>query len=261
MHASLRSRALVLALAAGLSSASSAAADTRAGEGRIARASISEPSGPDEPQEWLDVVPQRCAQFAAISPRSAARSADRPDPTYAWRQLLSLAACVQDGALAAATELDQLEAVVDDMSRRLALPMLIYLDALEHADAPIQLRAAFQIGMAYVSFSTRARSSIAAPPDLATNPAAGSRYRELHARLEPLLVSARRAAWISFYAIDEAARTDAALAGNEVERGMICTARRMLVELRDAAPERFMVAELPGCAAAPVTAATTAPAR
>jgi hypothetical protein len=234
---SLSACALVLALAVGVFPAADAAADEGA-----ARASASEPSGS---KAWIDVIPVRCVPFASVSLELVG---DRPASDHAWTQLLSLAACAQDGSLAdpAVTEPGELAGMVEEMSQRLALPMLVYLDALENGDAPIQLRAAFQIGMAYVGLSTRARSSIAAPADLAASAAAASRYHELHARLEPLLATARRAAWISFRAIDEAAAQDPALAGDEVERHMIRTARLMLPALRDAAPEdRSLLVRLP----------------
>jgi len=222
---SLRASALAfaLALAAGLFPAARAAADEDP-----ARASITEP----EPRTWIDVLPERCAQLAPVS-----MLAYRPASAHAWGQLLSLAACAQDGSIPAAADPADLAPMVEALSRRLALPVLIYLDALEHGDTPIQLRAAFQIGMAYVSLSTRARSSIAAPPDLASGGAAERRYHELHARLEPLLAVARHAAWISFRTIDEAATEDPALAGDEVERNMVRTARQMLTALHDESPE------------------------
>jgi hypothetical protein len=245
--------ALAFALTAGLLPAVTAEAEA---EGD--RASASRPSAPDRAgagdAEMIDVVPERCARFAVMT--MATDDAGRPRSAEGWRQLLSLAACVQDGSIVAVREPGGLEPMLDELSRRLALPMMVYLDALEHAETSIQLRAAFQIGMAYVGLSTRARSAIAAPPDLATNPAAARRYRELHAALEPLLAPARRAAWVSFRAIDEAAAMDAALATNEVERNMVCTARRLLGELRDAAPEPVrMLAERAACTGAPVTAA------
>lgn len=250
---SLSTCAVAVTLAASLLPAADAGADVGEGDPvasaparAIERASASEPPArgaradwpKDWPDDWIDVIPRQCAPFAA---GTLAPGAERPTSEHGWRQLLSLAACVQDGSirtgrtgLGAVTEPAQLAPMVDELARRLALPMLVYLDALEHADAPIQLRAAFQIGMAYVALSTRARSSIAAPPELATDPAAARRYSELHARLEPLLYTARRAAWISFRAIEAAAAVDPALAGNEVERNMVEAARRMLPALRDA---------------------------
>jgi hypothetical protein len=236
---SIRALALGLGLGLGVFSSASATAD------EVERAPGA-PAGVGARERLT--LPPRCAPFAEIS---VARSSDRPDSERAWRQLLSLAACVQDGSLGAAGAPDQLAPMVDDLSLRLAMPMLIYVNALEHADAPIQLRAAFHIGMAYVALSTRARSSIAAPPDPADD-ASASRHGELHARLEPLLAAARRAAWVAFHAIDEAAAADGAFAANAVERNMVCAARQMLPALRDAAPERILYVPRPGCEGARV---------
>ncbi len=244
-HASLSTR--LLALAASVSFSASAAADDRAGAS-AGGASISEP---EAGERWVEAIPARCAPFAA----ALTSPAGRPATEDGWRQLLSLASCVQDGSIAEATDPGELEAMVEAMAKGLALPMLIYLEALEHGGGRIQLRAAFQIGMAYLAFSTRARSAIAAPPDLATSAEAASRYRELHARLEPLLVPARRAAWISFQAIDEAAAEHGDLAGDQTERNMIRTAREMLPLLRDAAPEQHMLARPAAFPAGPVSAA------
>jgi hypothetical protein len=241
-----------VAVAVGLLPAALVGANTGEGAagaraGAVGRASASEPparSAPDDALDgWIDVVPPQCAPFAAgvLTP-----GAERPTSEHAWRQLLSLAACVQDSlvrtGLDAVTEPEQLAPMVDELSRRLALPMMIYLDALAHADAPIQLRAAFQIGTAYVALCTRARSSIAPPPELAARPDPARpdparRYRELHARLEPLLHTARRAAFISFRAIVEAAEEDPALVRDEVERNIVAAARQLLPALRDASDE------------------------
>ncbi|HSK01072.1 MAG TPA: hypothetical protein VK932_07515 [Kofleriaceae bacterium] len=246
-------RALAFAFAAGLLVGATAEAEAEGDPVSAARPPAPDRTGAGD-RDMIDVVPERCARFAVMT--MTTDDAGRPRSADGWRQLLSLAACVQDGSIAAVHEPAELEPMLDELSRRLALPMMVYLDALEHAEASIQLRAAFQIGMAYVGLSTRARSAIAAPPDLATNAAAASRYRELHGRLEPLLAPARRAAWVSFRAIDEAAAMDATLATNEVERNMVCAARRLLGELRDAAPEPLrMLADRPACAGAPVTAA------
>jgi hypothetical protein len=250
-HATISALALAVVLAPAASVADDGgrargAPGDASARGGVDRASISDPG---VPPDWLAAVPPRCALF------TPARGGG--DQTHAWRQLLSLAACMQDGAVPSAIEPDEVEVMVEALSARLAPPLLIYLHALEHGDGPVQLRAAFQIGMAYVAFATRARSALAAPPDLATNPAAEQRYREHRDRLEPLLLPARRAAWISFQAIDEAAARSGADPGDEVERNMVCAARGMLPGLADAAPEAYRVrlARGPSCAGAAVTAA------
>jgi hypothetical protein len=168
--------------------------------------------------------------------------ADARDPAVEWQQALSLAACLQEGPVLAVRDPEQLDALVEEMTGRLELPMLIYLEVLARGPASMQLRAAFHIGLAHIALSTRARGAIAAPPDLATNEAAALRYRELHARLEPLLVRSRRAAWLSFTAVDEAVAANPALASDAVARHMIRTAREMLAGLRDVARGRAHIA-------------------
>jgi hypothetical protein len=234
-------RALALGFGLGLSAGN-------AGADGIERA----PGGPaSEGARELIVLPPGCATFAEIP---AVRSSDGPDSERAWRQLLSLAACMQDSSLGAAGVPEQLAAMVEDLSERLAPSMMIYVNALARGDAPTQLRAAFYIGMAYVALSTRARSSIAVLADPADG-ASANRHDELHARLELLLAAARRAAWFAFRAIDEAAAADGAFAANEVERNMVCAAREMLPALRDAAPEHTLELRRSGCVGARVSAA------
>lgn len=225
-RSSLPAGSQLLALAAGLLLASSA---TAAPDARI-----SEPLERGTPEGWVEAVPLRCAPFA---PHPFSIPFDRPTSVQGWQQLLSFAACAQDASAAAVEDPGELAAMVEEMSRRLALPMLIYLDALEHGEAPVQLRATFQIGMAYLALGTRARSALAAPPDLATDPAAATRYCQLHARLESLLAPARHAARIAFEAIDEAAGQEATLVADAVDRNMVAMARQMLPALRDADPD------------------------
>jgi hypothetical protein len=266
-HAPLPARTL-LALVAGVFPAANAAADAgEGGRGRAAsaHANISQPAAQDARGARSDgadgaldglaaLVPARCAPFAVGSDM-------QPGSEHAWRQLLSLAACVQDGSVEEVDGSGELGAVVEELSGRLALPMKIYLAALEHGDAPIQLRAAFQVGMTYVALSTRVRSGIAAPPESAASAAAARRHRELHARVELLLVPARRAAWVAFRAIDAAAEEDGVLARDEIERYMVRAARQMLPALRDAAPAdpRTLLVQHPAGSTAPVAAPVAAP--
>ena len=268
-RASLSARTWLAVAASLLPAATAAAGSGEGGRGRAAAdgASISQPAARDarsarsggdgrDGDGLAALVPARCAPFAV-------GSGERPGSEHAWRQLLSLAACVQDGSVEAVDELGALAAMVEELSGRLALPMKIYLGALEHGDAPIQLRAAFQVGMAYVALSTRARSGIAALPDpAAATDDAARRHHQLHARVELLLVPARRAAWVAFRAIDAAVEEDGVLARDEVERYMVRAARQMLPALRDAAPEgRTLLVQHPAGPGAPVTASVTAAAR
>jgi hypothetical protein len=207
-----RRRALAAAFGV-LLSASFASADDGSGERVLAEISVQS-------------FPLECRPFA-IGP------ADARDARAEWQRVLSLAACLQDGSTSRVDDPLQLEELVAGMSRRLELPMSIYFAALEEAPASIQLRAAFQIGMAHVALTTRARSSIAAPPDRAALP----RHRQLHDQLEPLLLPARQVAWTSFATIDRAAAQSSSLASDAVARHMIATARANLAALADVAAE------------------------
>lgn len=180
---------------------------------------------------WLHVVPSECVQYLATS-------AEAGDPVAGWEQALSFAACIQDGPTSAAGEPEDLDALVEGLARRLEIPMLIYLEAIDRGPAPIQLRAAFHIGMAQIALGTRARSSIAAPPDRDASTPAVLHYRALHRQLEPLLRPMRRAAWVAFAAIDEAAARDPEIAADPVARHMVRLAREMLAGLQDARPEQ-----------------------
>lgn len=178
---------------------------------------------------WSQRVPLECRRYLEVS--ESARNT-----IIEWQQALSFAACIQDGSIPRVCGSEQLEEMVDAMMERLELPMAIYVEALAHGPESIQLRAVFQIGMTSVALSTRARSSIAPSPKLAASSAEVKRYHELHDRLEPILARARRAAWLSFTAIDQAAAEGSSLRPDPVERHMISTARRMLAGLTDAAP-------------------------
>jgi hypothetical protein len=169
----------------------------------------------------VEMIPVECRTYAWIP-------ADARDDVLAWNQLLSLATCLQDGSIATVTDPDQLEAMVDHDTRALEVPMMIYAGAIEHGPPSVQLRAVYQIAMAQVSLIARARSSIVAPDDLATNPEAALRYRELHAQLEPLLDRPLRLAWVAFAAIDQVATRDPTIATDPVTKNMVRSARAML---------------------------------
>lgn len=212
LRESPRRRALAAALGV-LLSATFASADDGSGERRLAELSAQS-------------FPLECRQFV-VGP------ADVRSAVAEWQRVLSLAACLQDSSVSRVDDPAQLEELVDGMSRRLEIPMAIYLKALDDGPASIQLRAAFQIGMAHVALATRARSSIPAPP----SPAAVPRHRQLHDQLEPFLLRARQVAWVSFATIDRAAADNSSLASDAVARHMIATARANLAALSDVATE------------------------
>jgi hypothetical protein len=131
---------------------------------------------------------------------------------------------------------DQLAGMVDDYTRALEIPMMIYMGGLEYGPGPIQLRAAYQLAMAHVALIVRARSSIIAPGDLATNPSAARRFCDLHDQLEPLLARSARLAWLMFAVIDRAVAEDPTLAPDPVTQNMVRSARAMLQLVRGETP-------------------------
>jgi hypothetical protein len=166
----------------------------------------------------LIVVPDECGQYWHIPGGTGSPAA--------WNQALSFAGCMQDSTLSQIDRIDQLPGFVDQLQTALQPALHLYTAAVEGGPGPIQLRAAYQIGMAEVSLVIRARSSIAVP-DFATNAAAAARHRELHDRLEPLLEPAAKAAWMLFTLIDRAVIEDPALATDAVTQNMVRTAREL----------------------------------
>jgi len=183
--------------------------------------------------EWSgDDVPVACRMYSGIP-------ADAHGSPLEWNNLLSLASCMQDGSVTTVTDPAELEGYVATMSDALAPPMMIYLGALEFGPGTVQLRASYQVGMAYVALITRARSSLVAPADQGTNVEAANHYRRLHADLEPLLARAKRTAWVAFAVIDRAVAEDPTLAPDYVTRHMVATARAMLSALHEVAPRAY----------------------
>ena len=122
----------------------------------------------------------------------------------AWNQVLSFAACIQDASIARIDDPRQLPELVVQFEAALAPSVQLYTAALELGPRPIQLRAAYQIGMSQVALITRARASIVVPPDRATNPTAAARYRALVTRLDTFLERPATLAWTLFVLIDRA---------------------------------------------------------
>ncbi len=146
------------------------------------------------------------------------------DDIAGWNQLMSLAACLQDDHLARVRDADDVAPMVEDMTRMLAPTLLMYLAALENGPAPVQLRAAYQIGAANLALVVRARTSL-----VASDPA-------LRAELEPLLLHAKQTAWIAFAAVAHAADANPAFAVDDVTRTMVRSARELRDALQDVAP-------------------------
>jgi hypothetical protein len=158
----------------------------------------------------------RCATFTEVP-------ADARDDVLGWNQALSLAACVQDNAIPEITSEDDFEDLVATMFQRLQPVVVIYATALREGPEEIRMRAAYQMGMLFVTTATRARSSIRVAP----GPDAIRRNLALHGKLEPLLAPVIRTAQTIFEAIDEEAKNSPGLESDPVIGGMIRTARAM----------------------------------
>lgn len=182
-----------------------------------------------DPQHDFVIIPARCAAYWFVP--------GGDDSPAGWNQALSFAACVQDASIEQVDDPAQLPDLVEQLTERLADVMPFYLAALQRGPGAIQVRAAYQIGMANVALLVRARASIMAPPDLRTNAEAAARYRELHARLEPLLGSSARIALTSFIVVEQAVARNRQLAPDAVTTYMVRSAHQMANLLRRGWPD------------------------
>lgn len=190
----------------------------------------------------IGAMPIECMQYLLVH-------GDSDSPT-AWNQVLSFAACVQDSSIDSVTEVEQLPALIERFEVGLAPAMQFYAAGFEHGPAPIQLRAAFQIGMAQVALITRARAALVVPKDRATNRKAAAHYRELQAGLEPLLEESAKLGWMLFVLIDRAVEEDPSIVVDDVTRYMVRASRDLERSLRwsmslplDETPSQVAVAE------------------
>jgi hypothetical protein len=172
----------------------------------------------------LAFVPAKCARYWSIPGGMTSPAA--------WNQALSFAACVQDATVARVDDVDRLPDLVDQLETASTPALQVYLAVIEDAPGPVKVRATLQIAMAQVALITRARSSIAAPPDLATNRASYIHYRELHVRLEPWLEQPARFAYKLITVIDHEVTLDPSLAPDVVTRKMMSSAREQVALLR-----------------------------
>ena len=170
------------------------------------------------------LVPAECARYWSV-PGGITSPA-------AWNQALSFAACLQDATIARVDDVDRLPDLVDQLEKALVPALQVYLAVIEEAPGPMKVRAGLQFAMAEVALITRARSSITAPPDLATNPVSYTRYRELHARLEPWLERSARLACQLIMVIDREVTLDPSLVPDVVARNLVRSAREQAVLLR-----------------------------
>ena len=181
-------------------------------------------------------IPPGCEAYAAGT---------AVDPGQAWNQLLSFAGCVQDATIARITDRAQLRPVVDRLYDALAPSITLYLEAIEHGPPAIRLRAGYAAGMAHIALVTRLRGSLVVPAD-ESDAEAAARHRTLHDELEPLLLRARRTAWVAFAVVDRAAAQDPSAARDPVARTAVAAARAMLEQMKQA---RELTGPVPAIAA------------
>ena len=175
------------------------------------------PPNPDE-------LPPECRQYADIEPDTESQAT--------WNEVLSFAACLQDGTIAQIDNPDELPALIAQFQLAHAPSMTLYLAALQYGPAGVQLRAAFQIGLMQVALISRARASLVAPADRRTNRRSAASYRELQQRLEPLLEDTAKLAWMLFNTIKNTDSEDPAMVSDAVTRNMIRAAADLERSLR-----------------------------
>ena len=199
--------------------------------GGVAVADSAEPSTNRENRS--QGIPARCQIYTQIP-------ADARESGMAWNQLLSFAACVEDTSAVVGTS-DDIEQLVENMAHALAPSLALYLQAIQKEPAPVQIRAAYHVGMAYLGLVTRARASITAPHDL-KNEKAMAEYRDKHAKLEKLLAPALKACRMTFVVIVAAVKQDPSIATDPMTRDIVLKAAEMiklLPELPDDEPENW----------------------
>src|SRR5262249_15870469 len=129
----------------------------------------------------------------------------------------------------------------DNLARALAPSLAIYLQAIEKGPGPVQIRAAYAVGMAYLGLVTRARAAIKAPANLKDESAMAD-YRNKHANLHKLLAPAFKACRMTFLVIVAAAKEDPSIAPDAMTRAIVLKAQQMvqlLPEIPDDEPDNW----------------------
>jgi hypothetical protein len=163
-------------------------------------------------------IPSACTQFWPAD--------DEPG----WDGSLSFTACMQDATVPLIESPEQAAPVVAELVQRIAPAMRMYLLGLARGPQELQLRAAFQLGLAHVALITRARSAVPRPPDLGDE-AAARNYAATHAAVEHELEPFAQSAWLIFAAIDRATLLDRGLVVTEVDRLIAIRAQELRAAL------------------------------
>jgi hypothetical protein len=159
--------------------------------------------------------------IAILGLAPAARADEPPQDVRAWTDwdaVLSFAAQIQDRSVYHVDDAEELDDLVDELQAALGPSLSLYIEAVDHGPGPIQLRAAYYIGMSQIALMTRARASLATP--------------DLRDALEPFLEPHAQIACLLFAAIDEQSEIDPSLAPDEPNRFMVRSARAQLASLR-----------------------------
>jgi hypothetical protein len=164
----------------------------------------------------IEVADERCAAYVPAEGDVSMR---------AWDQVLSFAACIQDTTISRIAEDEDPSVTVAMLAHKLSPAIALYFASIQHGPSWVQLRGAYEIGMAHVALMTRARASLPA--------SASAEQRE---RLEEAIARYAETAWMVFAAIDRAAREDPAMTPDAVTRYMVTDARHMLDVLAEHAP-------------------------
>jgi hypothetical protein len=176
-------------------------------------------------EDVIDVEDQRCAAYVP---------AELDDSMRAWDQVLSFTACIQDATIARVAEDEDPSVAVATLAHKLSPAMTLYFASIQHGPPWVQVRAAYEIGLAHVALIVRARASLVS----------GS-SAEQHARLEAAIARYAETAWMVFAAIDRAAQQDAALASDPVTRYVVQSSRQMLEVLSEHAPTQLGTRDAP----------------
>jgi hypothetical protein len=173
----------------------------------------------------IDVNDQRCAAYVP---------AELDESVRAWNQVLSFAACIQDSTVSRIGEDEDPSVTVAMLAHKLTPAIALYFATIQHGPSWVQVRAAYEIGLAHVALLTRARASLPS----STSP-------EQRERLEAAIARYGQTAWMVFAAIDRAARQDPAMASDPVSRYMVADARAKLDVLAEHAPTEVGTRDAP----------------
>lgn len=193
-------------------------ARSRSAHARTARllvavlASVTSPANADDAGDpRIVMIPRDCLQFWSAAP------SNRTSPR-AWDTVLSFAACIQNSETAEVRHSDELQPLVDQLQLDLEPALRFYEVALAEGPQPIQLRAAYYVGLGQVALLTRARKAVVSPA--------------LRPELERILEPHATVAYLVFTAITRVAAADPTLTQDVVIRNMVRSSGELAAALR-----------------------------